>query len=121
MTLAFQALLLLVLLVCGTVWSVAVSFGQASPRLSSPLRNDLQPPGLWIVENPRGEWFVQGAWKSRADLSKLLQKQGRNQKIHYLPSDALQWQRVARSLRWLRSQAPGAVVLELPPPHPLPR
>ena len=118
MTLAFQALVMLVLLVCGVVTTVALPLRQAAPRLSPPLRTDLQSPAVWIVENPRGEWFVQGVPKSRADLSSLLQKRGPHQKIHYLPSDALPLQRVAGSLRWLRSLAPGAVVLEPPPASP---
>lgn len=115
MTLAFQSMVMLVLLVCGSVGVIPVLLLQPNPRLSPPLRQGLQGPGLWLVENPKGQWFLHGDPLSRLDLTKLVQRQGRQQIIHYLPSDALQMEKVSTSLRWLRSLAPGSVVLELPP------
>jgi hypothetical protein len=115
MTLAFQSLVMMVLLVCGAVAVMPVLLLQPTPRLSPPLRQGLTGPGLWLVENPKGQWFLNGDSLSRLALTKLLQGQGRQQIIHYLPSDALQLEKVTTSLRWLRSLAPGSVVLELPP------
>lgn len=115
MSLAFQSLVMMVLLVCGAVAVMPVLLVQPNPRPSPPLRQGLQGPGLWLVENPKGQWFLNGDLLSRRDLAKHVQRQSRQQIIHYLPSDALQLEKVTTSLRWLRSLAPGSVVLELPP------
>jgi hypothetical protein len=115
MTLAYQSLVMLVLLVSGSVAMVPALLSGSTPRPSPPLRQALSNQGLWIVQNPKGEWFIQGKVRSSTDLAKDLQTRGRQQSIHYLPSDALPFEKVASSLRWLRSLAPGSVVLELPP------
>jgi hypothetical protein len=115
MTLAFQSLLMTVLLVCGAVAFLPALLSQSTPQLSPSLRAGLQGPGLWVVESPKGQWFANGALLSRGDLAKLIEGKGKQQLIHYLPSDALQLEKVSLSLGWLRSLAPGAVVLELPP------
>lgn len=119
MTLAFQALLMMVLLVCGAVACLPALLLQPEPHRSPPLRSGLERGGLWLVETPKGQWFLNGAPQSPRDLQWLVKRQGQKQIIHYLPSDALPLESVARSLRRLRSLAPGSVVLELPPAaHP---
>lgn len=115
MTLAFQSMVMLVLLVCGAVAVLPALLMPSAPRVTPALRLGLKQPGLWIVENPKGQWFVNGYPQSSSTLVRLVQSQGRSQMIHYLPSDTLQLQKVMLSLRWLRSLAPGSVVLELPP------
>lgn len=115
MTLAFQAMVMMVLAICGAVAAVPTLLTRPDPKLSPPLRVGLERTGLWIVESPKDLWFVNGLRSSRADLEKLFTRKQSNQMIHYLPSDALSLDHVSRSLRWLRSLAPGAVVLELPP------
>ncbi len=119
MTLAFQTMLMVVLLVSGSVAFAPLLLRDVTPQPTPSLRSSsLRQPGLWIVENGRGQWFVNGAPVSRARLVQLLRGQGRQRMAHYLPSDALPLARVAGSLRWLRTLTPGAVVLELPPAAP---
>jgi hypothetical protein len=113
MTLAFQALLMMLLLVFGAVAFLPVLLLQPTPRASNPVGSGLQRPGLWLVENPKGQWFVNGTPHSLTDLQTLVQQQGAKQVIHYLPSDALPLESVTRSLRRLRSLAPGSVVLDV--------
>jgi hypothetical protein len=115
MTLAFQSLLMAVLVVCGAVVVIPIRMLNPDPSLSPALRSGLHQPGLWVVESLKGQWFINGSLRAKADLVAVLKEQGQNQMIHYLPSDALPLQRVATSLQWLRSLAPNAVVLELPP------
>ena len=117
MTLAFQSLVLAVLVVCGAVVVLPMQLLSGEPSLSTPLRPPLRQPGIWVVESLKGQWFVNGAPHRQGDLVALLKEQGKTQLIHYLPSDALPLHRVTSSLRWLRSLAPNAVVLE-PPPQP---
>lgn len=116
MTLAFQSLVMAVLLVCGAVAVLPLQLNGLEPSLSNPLRAGLRQPGLRVVESPRGQWFVNGSPRRQTELVELIQGQGKDRLIHYLPSDALPLQRVSRSLRWLRSLAPNAVVLEPPSP-----
>lgn len=115
MTLTFQALLMMVLLVCGAVAYLPVVLLQPEPHRSPPLRSGLKNPGLWLVENPEGQWFLNGALQSQLDVQRLVRSQAQKQVIHYLPSDALPLETVSRSLRTLRTMASGSVVLELPP------
>lgn len=116
MTLAFQSLVLAVLVVCGSVAMLPLQLISPSATLSRPLRPGLRHPGLRVVESPKGQWFVNGSPHRQNELVGLIRDQGQDRLIHYLPSDALPLQRVTRSLRWLRSLAPNAVVLEPPPP-----
>jgi hypothetical protein len=119
MTLAFQTMLMVVLLVSGSVAFIPLLLRDATPRPTPSFRaSSLRQPGLWIVENGKGEWFVNGVPVSPDRLVQLLRGQGRQRIAHYLPSDALPLARVARSLRRLRTLTPGAVVLELPPAAP---
>lgn len=113
MTLAFQSLVMVVLVVCGSVALIPLRLVGPEPSLSPALRSGLRQPGLWVVESIKGQWFVNGAFHAKADLVALLKEEGQTQMIHYLPSDALPLQRVTSSLQWLRSLAPNAVVLEL--------
>jgi hypothetical protein len=115
MTLAFQSLLMLVLLVCGAVVVIPFRLLRPDPSHSPPLRLGLNQPGLWVVESGKDQWFVNGALRAKGDLASLLKEQGQKKLIHYLPSDALPLERVTTSLQWLRTLAPNAVVLELPP------
>ena len=115
MTLAFQSLLMAVLVVCGAVVVIPIRMLNPDPSLSPAPRSGLHQPGLWVVESLKGQWFINGSLRAKADVVAVLKEQGQDQMIHYLPSDALPLQRVATSLQWLRSLAPNAVVLELPP------
>lgn len=115
MSLAFQSLLSTVLMVCGAVAFLPMLWLKPQPHVSPPLRAGLQRPGIWLVENPKGQWFWNGAPQSKRDLAALLRRQGRKPLIHYLPSDALPLENVASSLTWLRSLVPGTVVLDFPP------
>lgn len=115
MTLAFQSMLMAVLVVCTAVAAIPALFRPVEPRLSPPLHVGLQQPGLWLVENPKGQWFVNGGPTARSQIISVVKNQARTQVIHYLPSDALPLERVGSSLRWLRSFAPNSVVLELSP------
>lgn len=117
MTLGFQSLLMAVLVVCGAVVILPIQRLILEPRVTPPLRSGLREPGLWLVETPSGQWFVNGSSHSNRGLVLLLRNTTANQVIHYLPSDALTLKRVSTSLRWLRSQAPKRVVLELPTQH----
>lgn len=105
-----------VLLVCGAAAFSPLILFSSQPRNSPPLRPGLQRPGFWIVESSKGEWFVNGTRQSRSDISRFVRRHGRSWMMHYLPSNALPLEKVSLSLRWLRSLAPGSVVLELPPP-----
>jgi hypothetical protein len=116
MTLAFQSLLMMVLLVTVTVALLPGILRESRPKPSPPLLSASGHGGLWIVETPKGRWYSNGTLHSRADLEDLVRRHRSGGRIHYLPSDALPVERVTSSLRWLRSLAPGAVVLELPPP-----
>jgi len=87
-TLAFQAMVMMVLAICGAVAAVPTLLTRPDPKLSPPLRVGLERPGLWIVESPKDLWFVNGLRSSRADLEKLFTRKQSNQMIHYLPSDA---------------------------------
>ncbi len=115
MSIAFQCLLMMVLLVCGFVAFLPLQLLQPEPRLPATLPSSLQRSSLWIVENPRGQWFVNGVPHTLRDLQRLLQQARPQATIRYLPSDALPLERVTRSLHWLRSLAPGSVVLDLAP------
>lgn len=115
MTLAFQSLLMIVLLLSGTVTILPLLLREVVPQTPTPLRAGLHQPGLWIVESLEGRWYINGVLKSRRDLERMLRRQTVPEIVHYLPSDALSFENVTRSLRWLRSLAPGAVVLELSP------
>ena len=115
MTLAFQSVLMMVVLLTGTVALLPGLLRESRPQPSPVLRPGLGPAGLWIVETPKGSWYMNGSPQSRVDLERLLRRQNGGQLIHYLPSDALRFEQVTNSLRWLRGLAPGAVVLELPP------
>lgn len=115
MTLAFQALLMMVVLLTGTVALLPGLLRESRPQPSPALRPGLGPAGLWIVETPQGRWYLNGVPRSRGDLERLLRRQAGQQLVHYLPSDALRFEQVTTSLRWLRGLAPAAVVLELPP------
>ncbi len=117
MNLAFQSLLMLVLVVSGTVAVLPLALQRPAP---APFHSSSPAPvngdaALWLVESPHGHWRVNGALLSATDLGRLLQRRSRQQRVHYLPSDALSFARVSRSMRWLRAHSPGAVVLELPP------
>lgn len=114
MTLAFQSVLMMVVLLTGTVALLPGLLQESSPQPSPALRPGLGRVGLWIVETPKGRWYLNGSPQSRVDLERLLRRQNGRQMIHYLPSDALPFEQVTKSLRWLRGLAPGAVVLELP-------
>lgn len=118
MTLAFQSILMLVLLVSGAVVVVPAVLQQSHPQPSPALRADLTSTGLWLVETPQGQWMIHGTPHSPHDVEQLLRRRAPRELVHYLPSDALPFGAVTRSLRWLRSLAPAAVVLELPPGSP---
>lgn len=120
MTLAFQSLLMVVLVVCGSVAVIPLWMVSPKPSPSPALRLGLRQPGFWVVESITGQWFVNGTFHAKADLVALVREQGQSHLVHYLPSDALPMQRVTTSLQWLRSLAPNAVVLELPIPRPRP-
>ncbi|MFN7631404.1 MAG: hypothetical protein ACK5Q7_02975 [Cyanobacteriota bacterium] len=115
MSIAFQCLLMMVLLVSGSVAFFPLQLLQPEPRRSATLPSGLQRSSLWIVENPKGQWFVNGAPHTLQDLQGLLQRARPQSTIRYLPSDALPLERVTRSLQKLRSLAPGSVVLDLVP------
>ena len=115
MTLAFQSMMMAVLVVCGAVAAIPSLLRPSEPRLPPPLHVGLQQPGLWLVENSKGQWFVNGGPSAKSHIVSMVEKQARRQVIHYLPSDALPLERVGSSLRWLRSIAPNSVVLELSP------
>ena len=115
MTLAFQALVMAVLMVCGAAAYWPVLLLQPNPHRSVPLRPGLQRLGLLIVESPTGQWFVNGVPQSQRDIKAIFLQHDPKPIIHYLPSDALPLAQVSRSLQRLRSLAPGAVVLNLPP------
>jgi hypothetical protein len=121
MTLALQSLLMTVMVVVGTVALLPLLLRESRPQPGTPLTSRLRPGALWIVETPGGQWYLNGQPQSRRDLERLLRRQGRGPMVHYLPSDAVPLGTVTRSLRWLRTLAPGAVVLELPPSTPPPR
>jgi hypothetical protein len=115
MTLAYQSLLMLVLLVTGAVAALPVLLRESTHQLSPPLRSGLIQPGLWIVETPQGWWYLNGRLQNQRDIERFLRRNGGRHMVHYLPSNALPIEKVSRSLRWLRRLVPGAVVLELPP------
>lgn len=118
MNLAYQSLLTLVLFVSGAVALLPLFLrGTATPALHSPIPRpalvDGGPP-LWLVETPQGQWSVNGDRLSTTDLGLLLQRRTPLQRVHYLPSDALSFEKVTRSMRWLKKQSQAPVVLELP-------
>ncbi|MFN9546056.1 MAG: hypothetical protein ACK6AD_03150 [Cyanobacteriota bacterium] len=115
MTLAFQSLLMMVLLVTGTVAVVPFVLRESRPLPSPTLRAGLGPAALWLVESAQGKWSLNGTPHTPQELERLLPTRARSRLVHYLPSDALPLARVSRSLRWLRDLAPASVVLELPP------
>lgn len=115
MTLAFQSLLMMVLLVSGAVAVLPVALRDSRPQSPPPDPSRWEPSRLWIVETPQGRWRINGVPRSRSDLERLMRRQPRLQRVHYLPSDALPLIQVSRSLRLLRGLTPAAVVLELPP------
>lgn len=115
MTLAFQSLIMMVLLVTGTVALLPVVLRDSVPRSTPSPRSGLRQPAMRIVETPGGQWYVNGALVPRGQLARLLRGQGGRAAAAYLPSDALPLGRVARSLHWLRSLAPGSVLLDLAP------
>ncbi|MEB3242910.1 MAG: hypothetical protein VKO44_04670 [Cyanobacteriota bacterium] len=115
MTLAVQSLVLVVLMVCGAVAAVPLLLARPGARLTPALRVAPSSPSIWLVESQSGQWFINGSEVARANLPRLLRRQDHGPLVRYLPSDALPLARVSTSLRWLRSLAPGAVVLELPP------
>lgn len=115
MTLAFQAMLMMVVLLTGTVALLPTLLRDTRPQPSPALRDGLEAAGVWLVETPKGQWYWNGAPRTRWELERVLRRQNSRQRVHYLPSDALPFERVTASLRWLRRLAPGAVVLELPP------
>lgn len=117
MNLAYQSLLMLVLLVSGSVAVLPLALRESAPMASpSPSRRpEVGASALWLVETPKGRWLVNGASLPPGDLEGLLQRRAHQQRVHYLPSDALPFLRVSQSLRWLRQRTPGAVTLELPP------
>jgi hypothetical protein len=117
MNLAYQSLLMLVLLVTGTVAVLPLSLrGTVPPTLRSQAPAPVyRGTPLWLVESPNGQWRVNGDLVSSKDVGRLLQRRSRQQRVHYLPSDALPFERVSRSMRWLKTHSPASVVLELPP------
>lgn len=115
MTLAHQSLLMLVLLVTGAVAVLPVALREARLHPSPALRGAMKSSPLRIVETPQGLWLIQGAPRSPRDLERLLRQRPQQLRVHYLPSDALPFERVTRSLRWLRGLGQAPVVLELPP------
>jgi hypothetical protein len=115
MTLAFQSLLMIVLLISTAVSILPILLREVVPLSPTPLRAGLRQQGLWIVQSFEERWYINGKLTSRRDLERKLQRQPVQAIVHYLPSNALPLESVSRSLRWLRSLAPGAVVLELPP------
>jgi hypothetical protein len=121
MTLAFQSLVMTVMVVVGTVALLPLLLRESRPQPGPPLTSRLGSGVVWIVETPGGQWYLNGQPQSRRDLERLLKRQGSGPMVHYLPSNAVPLGTVARSLRWLRTLAPGAVVLELPPSSPSPR
>ncbi|MEB3335740.1 MAG: hypothetical protein VKP70_12240 [Cyanobacteriota bacterium] len=118
MTLAFQSLLMTVMVVVGTVALLPWLLRESRPQPGPPLTARSGPGELWIVETPGGQWFLNGDPRSRRELERLLRRRGGGPLVHYLPSDALPLATVTRSLGWLRTLAPGAVVLDLPPRTP---
>lgn len=117
MSLAYQSLLMMVLLVCSAATAVPMFLLPRNPRLAPASLNtrNLQP-GLFLIENGKGEWFVNGTFQPKKNLVSQLQSTDQSQVIRYLPSDALELRQVAASLRWLRGNASGSVVLEIMPP-----
>ncbi|MEB3319271.1 MAG: hypothetical protein VKO39_14175 [Cyanobacteriota bacterium] len=115
MTLAFQSLLMVVLLVSGAVAVVPVVLRDFPPQAPTAAPARWGASRLWIVETPQGRWLINGVPRTPNDLERLMRRQSPLQRVHYLPSDALPLVRVSRSLRLLRGWTPAAVVLELPP------
>jgi hypothetical protein len=115
MTLAHQSLLMLVLLVTGAVAVLPVALRESRLYSSPALRAAIESSPLRIVETPQGRWLLHGVPRSPRDLERLLRQRPQQQRVHYLPSDALPFERVTRSLRWLRGLGQAPVVLELPP------
>lgn len=116
MTLAVQSLVMVVLMVCGAATAVPILLARPGARLTPALRVTPASPSIWLVESQSGQWFFDGSLVARTDLPSLLKRRDHIPLVRYLPSDALPLARVSTSLRWLRSLAPGAVVLELPSP-----
>jgi hypothetical protein len=119
MNLAYQSLLMLVLFVSEAVALFPLFLrGTATPALHSPIPSPAPVDGgsspLWLVETPQGQWSVNGDRLSSTDLGHFLQRRTPLQRVHYLPSDALSFEKVSRSMRWLKKQSPAPVVLELP-------
>jgi hypothetical protein len=115
MTLAHQALYLIVLLVTGTVSALPMVLRESRPHLSPVPRSRFPAPDLWIVQSSRGGWFINGASRSQADLERVLRHEAQPRWVRYLPSDALPSGKVSHSLRWLRGLTSAPVVLELTP------
>lgn len=111
-----QTLVVLVLSVSATVAYLPILLHQRLRNIPSRVRPILKPPEVWLVESSKGEWFLQGKPLTKVDLTRRL-KNSEQPKVHYLPSDALRMQEVSRSMNWLRSLAPGSVVLEMRPPN----
>jgi hypothetical protein len=114
MSLAPLALHLLVLLVTGTVAWMPFALRESSHQVAPAPRSRSSAPDLWVVESPRRGWLIDGGSRSAADLERLLRRQPPPRRVRYLPSDALPFARVSRSLRWLRDRTAAPVVLELP-------
>jgi hypothetical protein len=118
MSLALHSLTLLVLLVTGTVALMPAALRESHPHRSPLPGSGVAGDGLWIVESPREGWLFRGSRLSAKDVERLLRRQEMPQRVHYLPSNALPFARVSRSLRWLRGLTTAPVVLELSPGGP---
>jgi hypothetical protein len=118
MNLALHSLTLLVLLVTGTVALVPAALKQSHPQRSHAPRPGVGTARLWIVESPHDGWLVHGSRLSPKDVERLLRRQETPLRVHYLPSNALPFSRVSRSLRWLRGLTTAPVLLELSPGGP---
>lgn len=116
MTLAFQSLFMMVLLLCTVLMALPQLFVSQHPRPTRSLTSSQQHSGIFVVENDKGQWFVDGVFQPKTIFVKWVQSTDPSLTIHYLPSDALQLHQVATSLRWLRRITPGSVVLEVMPP-----
>jgi hypothetical protein len=116
MNLAYQSLWMLVLLVSGSVAVLPLALKESTPQaFSDPVPRSAQSgSALWLVETAKGQWLVNGIQLPPKDLGYLLQRHSNQRRVHYLPSDALPFERVSQSMRWLKDRSPAAVVLELP-------
>jgi hypothetical protein len=115
MSLAYQTLWMLVLLVSGSVAVLPLALKESAPQaFSAPVpRTAQKKKALWLVETAKGHWFVNGTPLPPHELGSLLRHGSDPKQVHYLPSNALPFERVSRSMRWLKARSQASIVLEM--------